>query len=93
MDMSFVEDVYETLQGETKPGFMVPGVENAFDEGEPCDLLYKEVYAAQRRLEKRLQVDPYDADVEKIITALMDIQKILCFKMYEYGAKFGITEK
>lgn len=89
MNYQFVEDVYETLQGETSPGFMVPGVENAFDEGKKCALLYKEVYDAQRRLEARLDVEPYDEDVEKIITSLLDIQKELCFKMYAYGAKFG----
>ena len=93
MDMSFVEDVYETLQGETNQGFMVPGVENAFEEGKLCNTLYKEIFAAQRRLEERLQVDPYDEDVEKIITAMMDIQRELCFKMYEYGAKFGWKEE
>ena len=86
----FIENVYETLQGETNPAFMVPGVENAFDEGKKCALLYKEVYHAQRRLETRLDVDPYDEDVEKIITALLDIQKELCFKMYRYGAQFGL---
>ena len=90
MDDQFIDDVYETLQGETNPAFMVPGVENAFEEGKKCALLYKEIYDAQRRLETRLDVEPYDEDVEKIITALLDIQKELCFKMYKYGAQFGL---
>ena len=68
---------------------MVPGVENLFEEGKKCALLYKEVYDAQRRLEKRLGVEMYDKDVETIIAALTDIQKELRFKMYLYGAKFG----
>ena len=90
MSDQFIEDVYETLQGETNPAFMVPGVENAFEEGKKCALLYKEIYDAQRRLETRLDVEPYDEDVEKVITALLDIQKELCFKMYKYGAQFGL---
>lgn len=90
MGDQFIEDVYETLQGETNPAFMVPGVENAFEEGKKCALLYKEIYDAQRRLETRLDVEPYDEDVEKVITALLDIQKELCFKMYKYGAQFGL---
>ena len=90
MGDQFIENVYETLQGETSPGFRIPGVENAFDEGKKCAILYKEVYDAERRLEERLDVEPYDDDVEKIIKALLDIQKELCFKMYRYGAKFGL---
>jgi len=92
MENSFIEDIYETLQGETAPGFVVPGVENLFDEGKKCALCYKEVYDAERRLEDRLGVEPYDKDVEKIITALMDIQRVMCFKMYEYGAQFGLQD-
>ena len=90
MEDKFIEDVYETLQGETNPAFMVPGVENAFDKGKKCAILYKAVYDAERRLEKRLNVEPYDDDVEKIIKALLGIQKELCFKMYRYGAQFGL---
>ncbi len=93
MNDQFIEDVYETLQGETAPGFVVPGVENLFDEGKKCALLYKEVYDAQRRIEERLDVEPYDEDVEKIITALLGIQREMCFKMYAYGARFGFVKR
>ena len=89
MDIQFIEDVYETLQRETAPGFVVSGVENLFKEGQKCALLYKEVYDAQRRLEERLGVEPYDEDVERIITALLEIQREISFKMYIYGAEFG----
>ena len=85
-----MDNVYETLNGETSTFFRVPGVINAFAKGSKCELLYGEVYDAQRRLEARLGVEPYDKDVEAIIVALQEIQRELCFWMYYYGAKFGM---
>jgi len=85
----FIEKVYESLNGELTPENQVPGVENVFSEGKECELLYRKVYDAQRRLEKRLGVLPYDRDVEEIIVTLNKIQKIMCIQMYNYGAKFG----
>lgn len=93
MRNSFIWKVYETLNGEESPAFRIPGVENAFSEGKKCALLYEQVYDAQRRLEERLGVEPYDRDVETIITALTDIQMELCYKMYCYGAKFGLRDE
>jgi len=93
MENEFIENVYDTLNGETEPAFQVPGVVNAFAEGSECELLYGKVYDAQRRLEVRLGVEPYDRDVEEIISSLQAIQRELCFQMYYYGAKFGMQEK
>lgn len=84
----FVEEVYAALNGYCR----MDGVENAFTKGSKCEKLYGQVYDAQRRLEKRLGVEPYDEDVEMIISALMDIQTELCDKMYDYGAKFGLKD-
>ena len=30
-----------------------------------------------------------DADIEKIIASLFDMQRYLCCKMYDYGCMFG----
>ena len=90
MDYTFIEEMYDALQGESFRGFALSGVENLFDEGKKCAILYKEVYDAARRLEELLGVEPYDEDIEKIITALTDIQKEMCFQMYICGARFGL---
>lgn len=92
MDNEFMQDVYDTLNGEMLPGRGVPGVENLFALGAKCELLYGEVYDAERRLEERLGVDAYDDDVELIICKLTDIQREMCYRMYYYGAKFGMRD-
>lgn len=90
---SFIQDVYDAMQEGEPEIFSVPGVENAFAEGEKCCNLYEQVYHAERRLEERLGVDGHDDDVETIICCLQDIQEELCFRMYHYGAKFGLREE
>jgi len=92
LKLSFAERVYETMQGNLLPMDMIPGVEDAFAQGEKCAQLYAEVYAAERRLEDRLGMPSHDADVETLIRALLDIQEELCYRMYAYGAKYGMRE-
>lgn len=92
MENAFITDVYNTLRGHLLPDNQIPGVENVFASGQKCDLLYSKVYDAQRRLEQRLGVQEYDSDVETIIESLTQIQKELCYCMYQYGAKFGMRE-
>jgi hypothetical protein len=92
MENAFITDVYNTLRGHLLPDHQIPGVENVFTPGKRCDLLYSKVYDAQRRLEQRLGVQEYDSDVETIIESLTQIQKELCYCMYQYGAKFGMRE-
>lgn len=67
----------------------VPGVENAFAPGAPCEGYYKEILDAYCRLCFRLGDLEEDPDVEAILSASMSITDILCQKMYEYGEKFG----
>jgi len=88
VDEAVIEFVYDAIQGEYMNS-APPMIENAFADGAECARLYRLVYDAERRLEERLGVKPYDNDVECIICAMSDIQKYLCFKMYEYGARFG----
>ena len=89
---SFIQDVYESMQGMFESDMSVPGVEHAFALGEKCERLYGQVYDAERRLEERLGVGPHDEDVECIISSLTDIQEELCYRMYIYGARFGMRD-
>lgn len=89
---SFIEDVYDSMQGFVESDVLVPGVEPAFAVGKKCERLYGQVYDAERRLEERLGVEAHDQDVECIIRSLMDIQEELCYRMYHYGAKFGMRD-
>ena len=63
-------------------------VADEFAKGEPCELLYNDIYAAKCRIYDRLGVRE-DSDVELIISNLLDIGKKLAMKMYDYGALYG----
>ena len=79
------EAIYQTLTGSTAEAYQVPGVENAFAEGSPCAVLYRQIYQANQRLCARLGQTDSDPDVESIIDSFLEINKYLCLKMYQYG--------
>ena len=83
--MDQAEQVYYSLLGEFVPGNEVPGVENLFVPGSDCDRLYTQVWESNRRLCRRLGTKDEDADVEELISACMQIQKIVALRMYAYG--------
>ena len=84
-----VEAVFDALCGEAIPEACVPGVENAFAPGSPCDSHYEAAMAAYARLRHRLCSGEEDEDVECILTALRSITRELCLRMFICGAAFG----
>lgn len=85
-----IEDVYYTLLGQMVKGYEVEGVENAFAPGSRCEQLYAQVFHANQRISARLKAYDEDPDVTIIINNLLDIEFILCYKMYLLGAKMGL---
>ncbi len=78
--------IYDMLNGFLDCDALILPKENTtvtseFEEGMYCYQRYEQVYAARKRIEKRLGVED-DADVEAIITNLNDITKYLCRKIY-----------
>lgn len=69
------ERIYESLVDVLIPGCCLPGVENLFAAGMPCDQHYAAMSNAYARLRKRLGVEDEDADVETIIDSLSAIEK------------------
>ncbi|MDE6908563.1 MAG: hypothetical protein K2P21_10455 [Lachnospiraceae bacterium] len=61
-------------------------VENEFEEGSVCSILYEEVYNANRRICERLGVEE-DRDVELIIGNLLKIGEYQSMRMYDYGVQ------
>lgn len=88
MEGNIVEQIYETLMGFTAKGYQYPGVENAFAVGKDCDSLYTQVYEAYDRI-CRNNLDQENEDVECIMDNLMEICRIIGFKMFGYGMKFA----
>ena len=85
----FVEDIYASLNGDALPEVAIRWVENMFAEGKRCSVLYGEVYEANIRLCERLGVLDEDEDVERIISNLLEMQNILCEKMFYCGYRVG----
>lgn len=90
----FKQLVYDLMCGsidrETFRGEEVKVVENAYAEGSECDRIYQEVYEACERVCERLGTAyGEDEDVERIMDGMLEIQGILCRKMFEYGGIFA----
>ncbi len=94
--LSFQELVYDLVHGNLNlEEISVPessAVKSEFYEGSACSLAYGRMLEAYSRLCSRLGVPEWeDADVEAVIDALMDIEKHIALKMFDYGALFGKT--
>ena len=87
-----MDDLYATLMGGIMKENAVPGVENLFEEGKPCEQWYSDMYEAYERLKHRLGDADEDKDVEMIINSLVLICGEVGEKMYHYGALFGSKE-
>ena len=79
------EEVYDTLLGEMIDGAEVPGVENIYVTGGSCDRNYNAMLEAYERLCRRLNRRDEDPDVEIIIESLLENQRLIALKMFEYG--------
>lgn len=76
------ERIYLSMLGElTEP---VPGVENAFAPGQPCEKLYQQIYDAKCRLCDRLGEEEND-DLESILDSFFEINRQMCLRMYRLG--------
>lgn len=85
--MDQIDEVYYSLLGELVTP--VPGVPDAFAEGEPCEKWYQEMYDAYERLRLRLNAGDEDPDVETIINSLLSIQHTLSRQMFRLGEQYG----
>ena len=88
-----IDWAYMTMACFLKEEYAMPGVENAFAEGSFCLEEYSKILGAYSSLCHRLGLDEdSDADVETIINSFLHIQEELCFRMYRYGALYGLDE-
>lgn len=90
--MNYKEKIYNMMNGQLAGmetlqigDFLV---EDEFAEGKECGELYAKVYAANRRLCRRLETED-DTDVECIVDNMFQITKILALKMYDCGIESG----
>lgn len=91
MEKQFIDRVYETLVLGVLEEYRVPGVEHVFSEGHVCLEHYGRALAAYQRLCDRLGVLEVDDDVEEIFDAFFSIRDEIGYRMYRYGAQFGLN--
>ena len=85
----FAELVYDTLTGNTRTEFGVPGVKDMFSPGAACDRHYQRVLVAYEALKERLNEKNELAEVEAIISSMESIQRIIALEMYDLGMKIA----
>lgn len=85
------EVIYGTLMGSLQEPYSMPGVTCIFTEAKIVKL-YKQISDAYARLCLRLGVGEEDDDVEDILSAVMDIEEQIAYRMYRYGAQFGMPD-
>lgn len=90
--MTTAERVYELLNGYLTND--VPdevegiSIRNEFSDGKKCSNLSEKVYDLKQKINERLSTND-DAELERLITYMEEIQKIIALKMYVYGSKIG----
>jgi hypothetical protein len=79
-----IDIVYDLVTGSRIPQVDDPEVENLFAVGRECEQLYNEVYNANLRLCKQLNVEEH-ADVEILVNSMLRICALVGKRMYRYG--------
>ena len=82
--------IYLSMMGElVQP---LEGIPNAFAAGEPCQMLYQQIYEAKCRLCDQLGEDE-DSDVEYILDCFFEINRELCLRMYHLGLEHAAIQQ
>lgn len=91
MEHDYMKWAYATMACHLNEEYQMPGVEYAFEKDSFCLTEYGKILDAYSSLCNRLGTeDQDDPDVETIIHSSLLIQEELCYRMYRYGALFGM---
>lgn len=100
MNTEFMEKkqlVYELMNGtwdlELLPVPEGKLVKDEFAKGEPCEVMYRNVYKAAKHICERLNVKEDDEDITTVINGMFEIMRYTALKMYDYGQQFAEQEK
>ena len=67
-------------------------VQDEWEKGKPCEILYQQAYEAAQRICQRLQEEE-DEDIYTIFHAMLRITEYFSLQMYDYGVFFSKTEQ
>lgn len=85
MNKEYLQQLYDTVLGQTEEPYSVPGAENLFEPGKPCDLFYRQAMASYDHICQRLSVPSEDKDLEQIFHSMDAICKLVAFEMFRLG--------
>lgn len=87
MKRDYSEWIFDSVMGNLTSDYRCNAVENFFEEGKLCMELYGQMLDAYERLCSRLPGSDgeSDPDAEIMINALLEINRIVGIKMFEYG--------
>ena len=90
-EYDFAQRVYDTLTDSLNNDYALSQVENAYEMGSRCSILYDEAIRMCWDISRRLTGNELDnhPDLQLIMDNMTKIQKILCLKMFHYGVMFG----
>ena len=92
MTDELLDDIYFTLTGQLIPEAEIPGIENAFAEGEECDIILGDIYDARDALLERLGIVGEDRDLEIMVSGYERMLKMIGQKMFLLGMTFRETQ-
>ena len=87
-DDTTAREVYESLWGQVREEYRLDWVEDATVADSPCMVLYAQAIEAAQLLSQQLGTEE-DPRLERIINTLLDLQRELCLKMFDYGVEFA----
>ena len=84
IDEAIAQKVYDSLWGQMEEEYRLPWVENAAVAGSPGMDLYSRALETAWKVSERLGAEE-DPQVDQIIHNLLELQRVLCLKMFDYG--------
>lgn len=87
MSTEYLQQLYDTVLGQIQEAYAIPGAENLFEPGKPCDTHYREAMAAYERICQRLSIPSEDRDLEQILHSMNAICRLVAFEMFRLGQK------
>lgn len=89
----FAERVFDTANGLLVEEACVKDVKNLFISDTVCAKLYREMAMSRERLAERTGLEEDDENIEGIISPLLEINRIVGIKMFEYGLELAKKAK
>ena len=83
------QTIYNIATGTQYPDPALPWVEDASGPDTEFSGAYREIWLARESLCGRFGLEWHDADLERIMFAILDLERDLAWRMFCYGIRYG----